>query len=49
MSKMKEIYYEIQDLYEAGFSTHAIAQELQVPIELVLGAVENFCINDLVG
>jgi len=47
MSKMKDLVYEIRELYAAGFGTNSIAQELQVPIEVVLGAVENFCIEEL--
>ena len=46
MSKMKELIYEIQELYATGLGTNSIAQELQVPIEVVLGAVENFCIEE---
>jgi hypothetical protein len=36
---MKDLSYDIQELYIEGFNSRAIADELGCPIEVVLGAL----------
>ena len=36
MSIMKDLAYDIQELYIEGFNSRAIAEELNCPIEIVL-------------
>ena len=39
MSIMKDLAYDIQELYIEGFNSRAIAEELNCPIEIVLNAL----------
>jgi hypothetical protein len=43
---MKDLAYDIQELYIEGFNSRAIAQELGCPIEIVLGALEAMNVAD---
>jgi len=36
MSKMKDLAYDIEQLYCEGLSEQAIAEELKIPIEMVI-------------
>ena len=46
MSVMKDLSYDIQELYIEGFNSRAIAEELGCPIEIVLGALEAMNVAD---
>lgn len=46
MSIMKDLAYDIQELYIEGFNSLAIADELGCPIEIVLGALEEMNVAD---
>lgn len=46
MSAMKDLAYDIQELYIEGFNSRAIAAELGCPIEVVLGALEDMNVAD---
>jgi hypothetical protein len=46
MSIMKDLAYDIQELYIEGFNSRAIANELGCPIEIVLGALEEMNVAD---
>jgi hypothetical protein len=46
MSIMKDLAYDIEQLYIEGFNSRAIAQELGCPIEIVLGALEAMNVAD---
>lgn len=46
MSAMKDLSYDIQELYIEGFNSRAIAAELGCPIEVVLGALEAMNVAD---
>jgi len=46
MSIMKDLAYDIQELYIEGFNSRAIAYELGCPIEIVLGALEEMGVAD---
>lgn len=46
MSMMKDLAYDIQELYIEGFNSRAIAAELNCPIEIVLGALEDMNVAD---
>ena len=46
MSAMKDLSYDIQELYIEGFNSRAIADELGCPIEVVLGALEAMNVAD---
>ena len=46
MSVMKDLAYDIQELYIEGFNSRAIAAELGCPIEIVLGALEEMNVAD---
>ena len=46
MSMMKDLAYDIQELYIEGFNSRAIAEELNCPIEIVLGALEAMNVAD---
>ena len=46
MSMMKDLSYDIQELYIEGFNSRAIAEELGCPIEIVLGALEAMNVAD---
>jgi orotate phosphoribosyltransferase-like protein len=47
MSKMAELAYDIEQLYIEGLDSRAIAEELNCPIELVLGALEAMNVEDV--
>ena len=46
MSMMKDLSYDIQELYIEGFNSRAIAAELNCPIEIVLGALAEMSVED---
>jgi hypothetical protein len=46
MSAIKDLAYDIEQLYIDGFNSRAIAQELGCPIEVVLGALEAMSVAD---
>ena len=46
MSAMKDLSYDIQELYIEGFNSRAIADELGCPIEIVLGALAAMNVAD---
>jgi len=46
MSMMKDLAYDIQELYIEGFNSRAIAEELGCPIEIVLGALAEMNVQD---
>ena len=46
MSMMKDLAYDIQELYIEGFNSRAIAEELNCPIEIVLGALAEMNVED---
>ena len=46
MSIMKDLAYDIEQLYIEGFNSRAIADELGCPIEIVLGALEAMNVAD---
>jgi hypothetical protein len=46
MSKMSDLSYDIEQLYIDGLSAKAIAAELNCPIALVLGALEEMGVAD---
>jgi len=46
MSAMKDLTYDIEQLYIDGFNSRAIAEELGCPIEVVLGALEAMNVAD---
>ena len=47
MSVMKNLAYDIQELYIEGFNSRAIAAELNCPIEIVLGALAEMSVEDV--
>ena len=46
MSVMKDLAYDIEQLYIDGFNSRAIAEELGCPIEVVLGALKAMNVAD---
>jgi len=46
MSAIKDLAYDIEQLYIDGFNSRAIAEELGCPIEVVLGALEAMSVAD---
>ena len=46
MSMMKDLSYDIEQLYIEGFNSRAIAEELGCPIEIVLGALKEMNVED---
>ena len=46
MSKVAELAYDIEQLYIDGLSAKRIAAELECPIEIVLGALEEMGVAD---
>jgi hypothetical protein len=46
MSVMKDLAYDIEQLYIDGFNSRAIAEELGCPVEVVLGALEAMNVAD---
>jgi hypothetical protein len=47
MSTMKDLAYDIEQLYIEGFNSRAIAAELECPIEIVLGALAEMSVEDV--
>jgi hypothetical protein len=47
MSTLKDLAYDIESLYIEGFNSRAIANELNCPIEIVLGALEAMHVDDV--
>lgn len=47
MSVMKDLSYDIEQLYIEGMSARMIATTLECPIELVLAALEEMSVADL--
>jgi hypothetical protein len=47
MSTLKDLAYDIEQLYIEGFNSRAIAAELDCPIEIVLGALEAMSVEDV--
>jgi len=48
MSMMKDLAYDIQELYIEGFNSRAIAEELGCPLEIVTGALAEMNVEDSV-
>jgi hypothetical protein len=46
MSAIKDLAYDIEQLYIDGFNSRAIAEELGCPIEVVLAALEAMSVAD---
>jgi hypothetical protein len=46
MSIMKDLAYDIQELYIEGFNSRAIAAELGCPVEIVLDALAEMNVAD---
>ena len=46
MSIMKDLAYDIQELYIEGFNSRAIAEELGCPLEIVTGALKEMNVED---
>jgi hypothetical protein len=46
MSTLKDLAYDIEQLYIDGLNSRAIANELNCPIEIVLGALEAMNVAD---
>ncbi len=46
MSAIKDLSYDIQELYIEGHSAKVIAVMLECPIEIVLGALEDMGVAD---
>jgi hypothetical protein len=44
---MKDLAYDIEQLYIEGFNSRAIAAELECPIEIVLGALAEMSVEDV--
>ena len=43
---MKDLAYDIQELYIEGFNSRAIAEELGCPLEIVTGALAEMNVED---
>ena len=48
MSKMSEVVYDIQELFIDGHGARSIATILDLPVEMVLGALESFGADDII-
>lgn len=46
MSKMAELYYDIEQMYIDGVSAKRIAQILECPIEIVYSVLEDMGVAD---
>jgi len=46
MSKMKDLMYDIQEMYIDGMSAKGIANVLDLPIDQVLAVLESFGVAD---
>lgn len=42
MGKMKDLAYDVEQLYCEGLSEQAIAEELKIPLEMVIDCVNEF-------
>ena len=42
MSKMKDLAYDVEQLYCEGLSEQAIAEELKIPLDMVIDCVNEF-------
>ena len=47
MSTMKDLAYDIQELYIEGFNSRAIAEELGCPLEIVTSALAEMNVEDV--
>ena len=47
MSVMKDLSYDIEQLYIEGFNSRAIAEELGCPLEIVLDAIKEMNVEDV--
>ena len=47
MSKVKDLEYDIQEMYIDGMSAKTIALTLEIPIDWVLTTIESFGCNDI--
>ena len=47
MSMMKDLAYDIEQLYIEGFNSRAIAEELGCPLEIVLDAIKEMNVEDV--
>jgi hypothetical protein len=46
MSNIKDLAYDIEQLYIEGFNSRAIAEELGCPIEVVQAAIKEMNVED---
>jgi hypothetical protein len=46
MSAIKDLAYDIEQLYIDGFNSRAIAEELGCPLEIVLDALKEMNVED---
>jgi hypothetical protein len=46
MSKIKDLSWDIEQLYIEGFNARTIAVMLECPIEIVYGWIEGNCVAD---
>ena len=42
MGKMKDLAYDVEQLYCEGLSEQAIAEELKIPLDMVIDCVNEF-------
>ena len=47
MSKIKDMVYDIQEMYIEGYNAKSIAVQLEVPYEEVLKVLDGWCVNDI--
>jgi hypothetical protein len=47
MSKVKDLFYDIETLYIDGVSAANIAKELACPVEYVKGVLDGFGVQDV--
>lgn len=47
MSKVKDLFYDIETLYIDGLSAAEIAQELACPVAYVKGVLDGFGVEDV--
>ena len=47
MSKVKDIVYDIQEMYIEGFNAKSIAVQMNVPYEDVLSVLESWSVSDV--
>lgn len=46
MGKVSQLVYDIETLYIDGMTAKTIALTLDVPVETVLGVLEQMCVED---